>query len=235
MASAGTLIVRGTGSSAKRIGQEGAKRFGPDAHVLFLVGIGTTGQVSELLTWSEVEDSDADECFFIVGPGIEESRRQRYAWFEGKPLFDWRVIAPRTKDDLDALTEELSHYGATTEMVATMSIEPPRTEQAMEKAVRGLVDGRYLWLVFTSPHAVTAIAERLAEYGLDSRALSGISLAAVGRGTVEALARLGLVPDLMPVVENTTGALANEFPAYDDLIDSTGCWCPAPTSPSSRC
>ena len=150
---------------------------------------------------------------------MDEAHRGRFSWFEGKPLFDWRVIIPRTKDDVSALVDELDHYGATSEIVATMSIEPPRTEQAMEKAVRGLVDGRYLWLVFTSPHAVAAISERLTEYGLDSRALSGISLAAVGSGTTEALARLGLVADLTPVVENTTGALANEFPAYDDLID----------------
>ncbi len=214
-----TLIMRVTGAAAHRLAEQAMLRYGPEGHCLSLTGIGSTGQVSELLTWGEVEDSDADECFYIVGPGIEESRRQRYAWFEGKPLFDWRVVTPSTKDPLDPLVEELAHYGATTETVATMSIEPPRTEQAMERAVRGLVDGRYLWVVFTSPHAVAAIAERLEEYGLDSRALSGISLAAVGRGTVEALARMGIKADLVPVVENTTGALAREFPAYDDLID----------------
>ena len=214
-----TLIIRSVGSHASALAAAAVERFGRDAQVLQVTAAGTTSQVSELLTWGEVDDLDADECYFIVGPGIEESRRQRLAWFEGKPLFDWRIIAPRTKDDLAPLAEDLSHFGASTEFVATMSIEPPRTEQGMEKAVRGLVDGRYLWLVFTSPHAVAAIAERLAEYGLDSRALSGISLAAVGRGTVEALARMGLVADLVPVVENTTGALANEFPAYDELID----------------
>lgn len=215
-----TLIVRTTGGLARRVAEQATRRYGADGICLSMVGVGTTAQVSEVITWSEVDEQpDAAERYFIVGPGIQDSRRQRLAWFEGKPLFDWRVIAPRTKDDLSSLVEELTHFGATTELVATMSIEPPRTEQAMEKAVRGLVDGRYLWVVFTSPHAVTAIAERLSEYGLDSRALSGISLAAVGRGTVEALARLGLVADLTPVVENTTGALANEFPAYDNLID----------------
>ncbi|WP_345578427.1 uroporphyrinogen-III synthase [Tessaracoccus lubricantis] len=214
-----TLIVRATGEASARLAEQAAQRFGADGPCLSLTGVGSTGQVSELLTWGEVEASDVDECFYIVGPGIEESRRQRYAWFEGKPLFDWRVVAPSTKDSLDPLVEELAHYGASTEIVATMTIEPPRTEQAMERAVRGLVDGRYLWVVFTSPHAVAAIAERLDEYGLDSRALSGINLAAVGRGTVEALARMGIKADLVPVVENTTGALAHEFPAYDDLID----------------
>lgn len=214
-----TLIMRVRGTEASRLAAQAARRYGPESHCLALTGIGTTGQVSEMLTWAEVEDAPIDEAFYIVGPGIEESRRQRYAWFEGKPLFDWRLVAPSTKDPLDPLVEELAQYGASTDVVATMSIEPPRTELAMERAVRGLVDGRYLWLVFTSPHAVAAIAERLAEYGLDSRALSGVSLAAVGRGTVEALARMGITADLVPAVENTTGALAHEFPAYDDLID----------------
>ena len=217
--SAETLIIRSCGSSSVAVAEQAKRRFGADGTLLSLVRVGTTRQLSEIISWDEVENTDADEVYFIVGPGIEDHHRQRLDWFEGKPLFDWRVIAPRTKDDLDPLVEELAHYGASTELVATMSIEPPRTEQGMEKAVRGLVDGRYLWLVFTSPHAVAAISERLTEYGLDSRALSGIMLAAVGRGTVEALGRLGLVPDLVPVVENTTGALAREFPAYDDLID----------------
>lgn len=214
-----TIIIRTTGALAGKLAKQAAQRYGTDGRALQLLNMGTTAQLSEIVTWHGIKASDVSEVYFIIGPGIEESRRESYAWFEGKPLFDWRVVAPSTKDPLDALTEELAHYGASTEIVATMSIEPPRAEQAMEKAVRGLVDGRYLWLVFTSPYAVSAIADRLREYGLDSRALSGISLAAVGRGTVEALGRLGLVPDLMPVVENTTGALANEFPAYDDLID----------------
>lgn len=214
-----TIIIRTTGAMAGQVAKEAAKRYGADGHALKMVNMGTTAQVSEVVNWRQVGAVDAGECYFIVGEGIEQSHRDRYGWFEGKPLFDWRVVAPSTKDSLDPLIEELAHYGASTDIVATMSIEPPRTEQAMEKAVRGLVDGRYLWLVFTSPYAVTAISKRLREYSLDSRALSGIYLAAVGRGTVEALARLGLVPDLIPVVENTTGALANEFPAHDDLID----------------
>ncbi len=214
-----TLVIRASGANSRHVADEAERRFGSDGTCLLLERVGTTTQTSTILAWGDVTASDADEVYFVVGPGIEDSQRQRYAWFEGKPLFDWRVVTPRTKDDLGTLTEALARYGATNEIVATMSIEPPRTEQAMEKAIRGLVDGRYLWLAFTSPHAVSAIANRLAEYGLDSRALSGINLAAVGVGTRAALARIGLKADLTPVVENTTGALANEFPAYDDLID----------------
>ncbi|NLE98592.1 MAG: uroporphyrinogen-III synthase, partial [Propionibacterium sp.] len=68
-------------------------------------------------------------------------------------------------------------------------------------------------------YAVDAISDRLAEYGLDSRALSGILIAAVGRGTAKALRKLGILADLEPQSSNTVGGLATEFPAFDELMD----------------
>lgn len=213
-----TLVVWSTPDTHAAVAAAGAERFGDDAEVLRIVGLGTTSQTSQLVTWNTVE-ADEDDICLIVGPGIDEPSRRRLDWFETKPLFDWTVLVPRTNDDPVQLIDALSRYGASSETVATMSIEPPRTEAAMEKAVRGIVDGRYLWLIFTSPHAVEAIIDRLADFGLDSRALSGLSLAAVGRGTEEALALHGLRADLTPSGENTAAGLAGEFPAYDDLMD----------------
>lgn len=217
-----TTIVWTNDEHLAAIAAQGAERFGARSDVLVLTGLGTNSQKARLHTWKEVQAGKADvrgECYLVVGPGIAERERERLDWFASKPLFDWRVVIPRTKDEVDELTGHLTGYGAATEVVPTIAIEPPRTEQAMEKAVRGIVDGRYLWLVLTSPHAVGAIMERLAEYGLDSRALSGLSLAAVGRGTVESLERFGLRADLTPMGDNTVSGLALEFPAYDDLID----------------
>ncbi|HMR49334.1 MAG TPA: uroporphyrinogen-III synthase [Arachnia sp.] len=217
--SAETLVLRASGALLPQVAAQAVLRYGADAQVLLVCNVATTSQTSEVCTWRELKAVNDEEVFLIVGPEIEAQRRAKVSWFENKPLFNWRLLIPRTKDDLDHLVDDLSSYGATSEIVATLSIEPPRTEQGMERAVRGLVDGRYLWLVLTSPHAVGAIAERLHEYGLDSRALSGVSLAAVGRGTAEALSKLGLVADLVPVMDNTVGGLANEFPAYDELLD----------------
>ncbi len=45
-------------------------------------------------------------------------------------------------------------YGAVPEEVPTISVEPPRTPQQMERAVKGLVSGRYQWVAFTSRNAV---------------------------------------------------------------------------------
>ncbi len=219
---AATVVVLTTGRLIDGVAARGLKVHGPRGEVLQITGLGTTQQVSRLLHWDEVAstpDDEHTEYYLVTGPGIANGTRARLDWFGSKPLFDWSVVIPRTTDDFDDLIDQLSRYGASSEVVATLSIEPPRTEQAMEKAIRGLVNGRYLWIVFTSPHSVEAINERLSEYGLDSRALSGVLIAAVGRGTAEALARHGLVADLVPMGDNTAEGLAVEFPAHDILID----------------
>ncbi|MEO7586778.1 MAG: bifunctional uroporphyrinogen-III C-methyltransferase/uroporphyrinogen-III synthase [Arachnia sp.] len=219
---AGTVVTWTTARLLGDVAAEGARVHGDTGQVLEITRLGSTSQVSRLVTWAELDSAgaapDAD-YYLVTGPGILDAARGRLDWFGTKPLFDWSVLIPRTKDDFDDLIEQLSRYGASSEVVATLSIEPPRTEQGMEKAIRGLVDGRYLWIIFTSPHAVEAIIERLSEYGLDSRALSGVLIAAVGGGTVDALGRHGLVADIIPVGDNTAGGLAVEFPAHDILID----------------
>lgn len=219
---AGTVVVLTTGKLVADVASRGMNVNGPRGEVLQITGLGTTQQVSHVRHWDDIaaiRDEEATEYYLVTGPGIADSTRARLDWFGSKPLFDWSVVIPRTKDDFGDLIDQLSRYGASSEVVATLSIEPPRTEQAMENAIRGLVDGRYLWIVFTSPHSVEAIIERLAENGLDSRALSGVLIAAVGRGTAEALAKHGLVADLVPMGENTADGLAVEFPAHDTLID----------------
>ena len=78
------------------------------------------------------------------------------------------------------MIERLAAYGAVADVVPTISVEPPRTPQQMEKAVRGLVTGRYEWIGFTSTNAVRAVRERFEELGLDARAFAGLKVAAVG-------------------------------------------------------
>ncbi|POM25236.1 uroporphyrinogen-III synthase [Actinomadura rubteroloni] len=81
------------------------------------------------------------------------------SWFETKPLFGWRVLVPRTKEQAESLSTRLRGYGAVPDEVPTISVEPPRTPQQMERAVKGLVTGRYEWVVFTSTNAVRAVRE----------------------------------------------------------------------------
>ena len=79
------------------------------------------------------------------------------SWFESKPLFGWRVLVPRTKEQAGSVSQRLRAYGAVPEEVPTIAVEPPRTPQQMERAIKGLVTGRYEWVAFTSANAVKAV------------------------------------------------------------------------------
>jgi len=105
------------------------------------------------------------------------------------------------------------------EEVPTISVEPPRTPQQMDRAIQGLVSGRYLWVAFTSTNAVRAVREKFEEYGLDARAFAGIKVAAVGEQTAAALTAFGVRPDLVPSGEQSSAGLLEEWPAYDPVFD----------------
>ena len=145
--------------------------------------------------------------------------RETLSWFETKPLFGWRVLVPRTKEQAGSLTARLRGYGAVPEEVPTISVEPPRNPQQMDKAVRGLVEGRYEWIAFTSINAVKAVREKFEEYGLDARAFSGLKIAAVGEKTAAAIAAWGLRADLVPSGEQSAVGLLEDWPPYDEALD----------------
>ena len=153
----------------------------------------------------------------VVGEGVASQRA--LSWFETKPLFGWRVLVPRTKEQAAEVTARLRAWGAVPEQVPTIAVEPPRTPQQMERAVKGLVTGRYQWIAFTSVNAVRAVREKFEEYGLDARAFAGIKVAAVGESTAAALREFGIMPDLVPEKKQSAEGLADAWPAYDDVLD----------------
>jgi len=147
--------------------------------------------------------------------------RETGSWFESKPLFGWRVLVPRTKQQAGAMVERLIEHGATAEVVPTISVEPPRTPHQIEKAVKGLVTGRYEWIGFTSVNAVRAIREKFEAFGLDARAFAGLKIAAVGGVTAAALREWGIEPDLVPSgeTEQSASGLLEVWPAFDRSLD----------------
>ena len=167
---------------------------------------------------SDVRSAEmAPPAIAVVGPVVD--LRETLSWFETKPLFGWRVLVPRTKEQAGGLSSRLRGFGAVPEEVPTISVEPPRNPQQMDKAVRGLVEGRYEWIAFTSVNAVRAVREKFEEYGLDARAFSGLKIAAVGDKTASALADWGLNSDLVPSGEQSARGLLEDWPPYDDVLD----------------
>jgi uroporphyrinogen III methyltransferase/synthase len=166
---------------------------------------------------AEVMKSVEFPALAVVGPTV--ALREQLSWFETKPLFGWNILVPRTKEQSGSTITRLASYGATAEVVPTISVEPPRTPQQMERAVKGLVTGRYEWVGFTSVNAVKAVREKFAEFGLDARAFAGLKIAAVGGVTAGALREWGLEPDLVPTGEQSAQGLLEAWPPFDEVLD----------------
>jgi len=127
---------------------------------------------------------------------------------------------PRTRDQAGTLSALLRSYGAVPVEVPTIAVEPPRTPAPMERAVKGLVDGRYSWVAFTSTNAVKAVREKLEEFGLDARAFAGVRVAAVGDTTAQALVDFGIQPDLVPPADQQSSeGLVAAWGVCDDPVD----------------
>ncbi|WKD56782.1 Uroporphyrinogen-III C-methyltransferase [Corynebacterium capitovis DSM 44611] len=164
---------------------------------------------------------DADlEGSLVVTVGTAVDDRSKYSWWENRSLYGWRVLVPRAKEQAGPMIARLSSYGAIPQSVPTISMEPPRNPAQMDRAIKGIVEGRYQWVVFTSVNAVSAVWDKFAVLGLDARAFAGVHLAAVGQKTADALRARGMSPELIPhrTKQNAEG-IVEMFPEYVEDID----------------
>jgi uroporphyrinogen III methyltransferase/synthase len=180
--------------------------------------------LSGLLDKSTLAGSAAEPAGPLVGPlvvtiGKTVANRAKLNWWENRALYGWTVLVPRTKDQAGEMSDRLVSHGALPIEVPTIAVEPPRSPAQMERAVKGLVDGRFQWVVFTSTNAVRAVWEKFNEFGLDARAFSGVKIACVGQATADRVRAFGINPELVPSGEQSSLGLLDEFPPYDDIFD----------------
>jgi uroporphyrinogen III methyltransferase / synthase len=155
----------------------------------------------------------------VVTIGKTVANRAKLNWWESRALYGWTVLVPRTKDQAGEMSDRLVSHGALPVEVPTIAVEPPRSPAQMERAVKGLVDGRFQWVVFTSTNAVRAVWDKFNEFGLDARAFSGVKIACVGQATADRVRAFGINPELVPIGEQSSLGLLDEFPPYDDIFD----------------
>ncbi|HEY0486423.1 MAG TPA: uroporphyrinogen-III synthase [Mycobacteriales bacterium] len=152
-----------------------------------------------------------------LGPGV--GLRDKLSWWESRALYGWKVLVPRTKEQAGAMSGRLRTWGAIPCEVPTIAVEPPRTPAQMERAIKGLVTGRYEWVIFTSTNAVKAVREKFLEFGLDARAFAGVKIACVGDATADAVRAFGIEPEMLPSGEQSSEGLLADFPPYDSVLD----------------
>ncbi len=217
----GTLVLLCTaadvGKAAASLVEHGRK-----AEAVMSVTVrGTTAHQRTVLTTLSAADADArgldGDVVVVVGDPVKKA--DRLSWFESRPLYGWKVLVPRTRDQAGVLSAQLRGYGAVPVEVPTIAVEPPRTPAPMDRAVKGIGDGRYMWVAFTSTNAVKAVREKLEEIGLDARIFSGVKVAAVGDATAQALVDFGIRPDLVPSGEQSSEGLLADWAPYDDTFD----------------
>jgi len=226
--SPGTLVVLGVETGPQDLGKMLIAAGWPDVTPFAITWDGTTTDQQTVTTTLGRIGPDLKAAGVTVATtrgsavavvGDAAAAGSRLSWYETKPLFGWRVLVPRTREQASVVSDRLREYGAVPEEVPTIAVEPPRTPQQMERAVRGLVTGRYQWVAFTSTNAVRAVREKLEEYGLDARAFAGVKVAAVGEQTSAALLDFGIRPDLVPDGQQSAEGLADVWPPFDDLLD----------------
>src|SRR3954471_19728466 len=223
-AAGGTLVLQGEADqlpdAAARLVEGGLS--GNTPVVVTTGGSGTAQKsvVAKLVAVAEkTAGLDAVSGPVVATVGAAVDRRARLSWWESRPLFGWRVLVPRTKDQAGEMSERLRAYGAVPVEVPTIAVEPPRSPAQMDRAIKGLVTGRYGWIVFTSVNAVKAVREKFAELGLDARAFAGVKVACVGEQTADAVRAFGISPELVPSGQQSSEGLLADFPPYDDVFD----------------
>jgi uroporphyrinogen III methyltransferase/synthase len=181
--------------------------------------------VATLATLAEAVEREGigAPALIIVGPVV--ARRESLAWLERRPLSGKRVVVTRARAQASGLASTLRELGAHVVELPAIRIEP-RTES---DEVKGAIEriGQYALIVLTSPNGVRLLFEAMRGVGLDARALarpergaqdsepgaagSGTTVAAIGPGTARALARAGVIADIVPerfVAESLVEALA---------------------------
>ena len=129
--------------------------------------------------------------------------REEVRWFDSRPLFGKRVLVTRSRVQAGALSRLLEGRGADVVEVPTIRIEPPDDYGELDDALRRLP--AFDWVVFTSTNAVDAVFDRLRESGLDSRALHGTRVAAIGQSTARSLHDRGIAADLVASLSISEG------------------------------
>jgi len=203
----GTLVFYMGVRALPRIAEQLMRGGRPASEPVAVVERGTLpGQRTLLGTLADVAARAADEGIrapAITLVGAVAGLGDQLAWRERRPLHGRTIAVTRARPQASALAARLRELGA-------VVVEAPAIRTSPIVAELPAL-GRYDLICVTSPNGAHALFDRLADTGLDARALAGRTVAAIGPGTARALAEHGIRADLVPdraVAEGLVDALA---------------------------
>ncbi len=132
--------------------------------------------------------------------------REKLRWFDNRPLFGKRILVTRARHQASTLSRLLSERGAQPIELPVIDIKAITNTEALDQAISNL--GHYQWVVFTSVNGVRAFFQRLYALNLDTRALNGLKIGAIGSATAKILETKGVIADYLPEVYTGQGFIA---------------------------
>jgi uroporphyrinogen III methyltransferase/synthase len=177
---------------------------------------GTLEDIAEVATREQVRAPSITVVGAVAGLAKE------LEWLPARPLSGRTVAVTRARARASGLARRLEDLGASVVQAPTIRVQtiPDPTDSAVDLSPYDLA-------CFTSPNAVDALFDRLAQnvrsqsdpraskstfVSVDARAFAGARVAAIGPGTARALAEHGLVADIVPerfVAESLVEALVD--------------------------
>jgi uroporphyrinogen III methyltransferase/synthase len=139
----------------------------------------------------------------LVGD-VAALREEGTGWFEQRPLYGKTIAVTRAREQASGLAARLRDLGAEvveTPVIRIVPLDPPAPDPSL-----------YDLICLTSPNGVRLLFDRLADAGLDARALHGARIAAIGPATARALRAHGVLADVLPnraLAESLVAALGD--------------------------
>lgn len=132
----------------------------------------------------------------IVLVGRVATLREHLRWFDTRPLFGKRVLVLRPASQAGSVSQLIRERGGEAIAWPAIEIGPPPDGAMLDALVRSLRE----WdiVAFTSENGVEKFFDAAHRAGLDSRIFGSSLVAAIGSGTASALARYGIVADIVP-------------------------------------
>ena len=201
------VIYMGVGNLREVIGRLIAAGRDGRTPAAIIASAGTPRQ--QTVTAPLAELPEAAEAAGIAPPAVTivgdvVTMREKLAWVEKLPLFGRTVLVTRPARQAADLSNRLAQLGAAAIAAPAVEIAEPDDWSAVDDALGRL--GEFDLVAFTSVNGVEAFDRRCRCLGLDARSLGGVTIAAIGQATADALRARFIDPDIMPE-DFTTAAL----------------------------
>ncbi|MBS7007358.1 uroporphyrinogen-III C-methyltransferase [Anaerostipes sp.] len=161
----------------------------------------TAGQKRVLSPLSELEEAvrrSRLETPAVIVVGRVCSLSEEFAWYEDLPLAGCRILLTRPRDLISKTAAMFREKGAEVLEMPSILIKPKEDQRRLSQSLENI--GSYDWIVFTSSNGVRIFFEEMKKQKKDIRILGSCKVAAIGKGTKNALKERGLFCDLMPEI-----------------------------------